>query len=308
MKNLLVAFCLFFAVSGSAEEQKLTAEQEKYLAEATKTWESLNRMQGEIQLPEAVASLNVPESFYYLSPKDAETVLVDMWGNPKGMGSSTLGMLVPAAIPPFYGDAWAVTIEYVEEGYVSDTDADEINYDELLVQMKEETEEASANRVSEGYDSLQLVGWAAKPFYDKEARKLHWAKEIKFGRVEGTTLNYNIRVLGRKGVLVLNFIADMDQKAMIEENIGSVLALAEFNTGARYEDFDADVDQVAAYGLGALVAGKVAMKTGLIAAAILFLKKFGVYILIALGALGSKVYKRKKAKTETPTEDTDAKP
>jgi uncharacterized membrane-anchored protein len=308
MKHLLLGLCLLFTVSGVAEEQKLTAEQEHYLAEATKVWESLNPTQGDIELPQAVASLKVPESFYYLNPQDAETVLVDMWGNPKGMGSSTLGMLIPAGIPPFYADAWAVTIEYVEEGYVSDADADEINYDELLVQMQEETEEASKTRVSEGYDSLQLIGWAAKPFYDKEARKLHWAKEIKFGQAEGNTLNYNIRVLGRKGVLVLNFIADMDQKAMIEENIGTVLALAEFKSGARYEDFDADVDQVAAYGLGALVAGKLAMKTGLIAAAILFLKKFGVYILLALGALGSKLYKGRKAKSEAPTEDSEPKP
>ena len=35
-------------------------------------------------------------------------------------------------------------------------------------------------------------------------------EQIKFGDTEENTLNYNIRVLGRKGVLVLNFIAGME--------------------------------------------------------------------------------------------------
>jgi len=41
------------------------------------------------------------------------------------------------------------------------------------------------------------------------------------------------------------------------------LALAEFDQGAKYSDFDPDLDDVAAY---ALVAGKVIAKTGFIAA------------------------------------------
>jgi uncharacterized membrane-anchored protein len=36
-----------------------------------------------------------------------------------------------------------------------------------------------------------------------------WAKEIRFGDREENTLNYNVRVLGRKCVLVLDFIAGM---------------------------------------------------------------------------------------------------
>ena len=41
---------------------------------------------------------------------------------------------------------------------------------------------------------------------------------------------------------------------VIDANVDAVLALADFNQGSRYEDFDPDLDQVAAYGLGALVA------------------------------------------------------
>jgi uncharacterized membrane-anchored protein len=204
-------------------------------------------------------------------------------------------MLFPSYSTPFDADSWGVTIEYEEDGYVSDENADEIDYDELLSQMKAGTRESSKQRVEQGYEPIELVGWASKPFYDKESHKLHWAKEVKFGTQTTNTLNYNIRVLGRKGVLILNFIAGMNQKEIIDSNIDTVLALAEFNQGSRYEDFNPSIDKVAAYGIGALVAGSVIAKTGLLAAALIFIKKFGVLIVIGVGALIGKLFKRKKA-------------
>ena len=80
----------------------------------------------------------------------------------------------------------------------------------------------------------------------KESNKLHWAKEIKFGDQELNTLNYNIRILGRKGVLLLNFIAGMNQLELINSKREAVLAMAEFKEGSRYENFQPDMDKVAA--------------------------------------------------------------
>ncbi len=283
------------AQSSATEEAQLTPEQQQYLAAAREFWNSLQRKQGEVELPNGVATLNVPETFYYLGPADSERVLVEVWGNPPGAGQNTLGMLFPNEYTPFDQGAWAVTIEYEEDGYVSDEDADEINYAKLLSQMKKATKEASKERVNQGYEPIQLVGWASQPFYDKASHKLHWAKEIKFGDQEVNTLNYNIRVLGRKGVLVLNFIADMSQKEVIDANINTVLALAEFNPGSRYQDFDPSIDKVAAYGLGALVAGKIAAKTGFLAAVLIALKKFWIFIVIGIAALFGKLFRRKPA-------------
>jgi uncharacterized membrane-anchored protein len=263
--------------------------------QAKKIWDSLNRQHGQISLPGGVASLNVPESFYYLSPDDAETVLVDVWGNMPGAGKETLGVIFPADKTPFDQGAWAVTVEYEEAGYVSDENADELDYAELLSQMKEDTAASSKNRVQQGYEPIELVGWAAKPFYDRNSHKLHWAKELKFGDQPVNTLNYNIRVLGRKGILVLNFIAGMDQKAEIDANVNTVLSMADFDQGSRYSDFDPSIDKVAAYGIGALVAGKVIAKTGLIAAGLILLKKFGIFILIGAGALFRKLFKSRQA-------------
>ncbi|MDH5473659.1 MAG: DUF2167 domain-containing protein [Gammaproteobacteria bacterium] len=297
MKSMgwFVALLVLLSQPVLSEQQSLTAEQEQYIAAARKIWDSLDRQQGDVKLPNKIATLKIPENFYYLNPQHAETVLVDVWGNPPGAGSDTLGMILPSEQTPFDEGAWAVTIEYIEDGYVADENADEIQYDELLSQMKQETRIASQERVKQGYEAIELIGWAATPFYDKSSHKLHWAKEVKFGVNPDNTLNYNIRVLGRRGVLVLNFIAGMEQKQLIDANIDTVLALAEFDQGSRYEDFDASVDKVAAYGIGALVAGKVIAKTGFLAAALIFLKKFGILFLLAAGALLKKIWQRKTA-------------
>lgn len=292
MKNTLLLLFLFLAASVNVFAQDPeTLSDDAYQQWASAVWESLDRQTGSVILSKANVTLDVPESFYYLNPKDAETVLVDVWGNPPG--SETLGMLLPAEMTPFDAESWAVTIQYEEDGYVSDKDADKIDYDDLLKTMQKDTREASEYRVSQGYESIELVGWAASPYYDAAESKLHWAKELRFGGQELNTLNYNIRVLGRRGVLVLNFIAGIDQKAMIEAELDTVLALAEFNVGSTYADFNPDIDQVAAYGVGALVAGKVLAKTGLIAAALVFLKKFGVFIVLGAAALIRSLFKKR---------------
>ncbi len=268
----------------SADLSEMSAEEQQYMDWAKGVWETLDKQTGTIQLSGTGASLEVPETFYYLNSKDAETVLVDVWGNPPGQ--NVIGMLFPADLTPFDPESWAVTIEYEEDGYVSDDDAEEIDYNDLLKQMKDDTKAASKERLDAGYEAIELVGWAAPPYYDQQAHKLHWAKEIKFGDSADHTLNYNIRVLGRKGVLVLNFIAGMHQKPLIDENLETVLALADFDQGSRYNDFNPEVDRIAAYGIGALVAGNVLAKTGIFAMILVLLKKFGVFIVIGIVALG----------------------
>lgn len=286
---------LLSSLSFSELETSVSAlsEQEQYEQWATQFLNEIQPKTGAITIDDAGATLNVPDDFYFLNAEDSERVLVEAWGNPPGQG--TLGMLFPAGFTPLDNEAWAVTIAYEEEGYVSDGNSEDIDYDELLEQMQEDTRASSIERDKMGYGTVSLVGWASSPYYDASSNKLHWAKEIRFGDSAENTLNYNVRVLGRKGVLVLDFIAGMNQLPLIKQNLGSVLDMAEFDQGSSYSDFDPDLDKVAAYGIGALVAGKVIAKTGFLVVALVFLKKFGIFILLGLGALFKTVFKRKES-------------
>jgi uncharacterized membrane-anchored protein len=201
-------------------------------------------------------------------------------------------------------ESWAVVIAYEEDGYVSDENADSIDYGEMLTNMQESSRESNAARVEAGYDEVELLGWAATPRYDRADNKLYWAKELRFGSIDVNTLNYNVRILGRKGVLVLNLVATMPQLHEIETVIPTVLAMTNFNPGHRYTDFDPDVDEVAAYGIGALIAGKIAAKAGLFAklgVLLLALKKFWIFILIGIGALFARFFRRGRSKESPAT-------
>lgn len=299
LKALFAVFLLslnlsvFAAEETESEAAAQAAKAEEYRAWANQLWDSLQRQTGKIEISEANASLNVNQDYYFLGKEDSRKVLEDVWGNPPS--DSVLGMIFPADMTPFDSDAWAVTVEYDEDGYVSDADAKDIDYNDMLKDMQADTADASKEREKAGYGKIALIGWASQPFYDSSSHKMHWAKELKFGDNDAHTLNYNIRILGRKGVLVLNFIAGMDQRALIENKRDDVLAMADFNEGARYEEFNPELDKIAAYGIGALITGKVLAKVGFFAVALVFLKKFGVMLLLGLGYIAKKFWNRKKA-------------
>ncbi len=279
---LLLPFCAL-AADGS---QGMTRQQ----FEA-----SLKYRHGRIALPGGLATLDIPSSFRYLGPNDAERVLVDAWGNPPG--AKTLGMLFPADRSPLDDDGWGVVITYADDGHVADDEADSIDYTELLHKMQGAVQERNGARRKRGYPPLTLVGWAEPPHYDKASHKLYWAKELKVGDNRMDTLNYCVRVLGRKGVLELNAISAMDQLPSIRGEMQKVIAFTNFEQGSRYGDFDPSMDKVAGYGLAALVGGAVAAKAGLFAklfAMLLAAKKLVLAAIVGIGAAIRGIFGRKK--------------
>ncbi len=280
----------------SAQDAKLSEEQ-SLIREAVgkEAFEStLSYQTGDITIGDGLATLHLGEGFRYLDPKDSEKLLVEGWGNPPG--SDTLGMIVPRGSSPLHDtEGWAVVVSYSEEGHVEDDDAEDIDYDDLIEEMRADTAEDSKQRVAQGYGSIELVGWAAPPHYDSGTHRLYWAKELAFGDSKEHTLNYAIRVLGRKGVLELNAVAGMTQLGMVQKEMEKVLPLAEFETGSRYADFDPELDAVAAYGIGGLIAGKALMKAGFFAGLLKILIASKKLILVAVAALGAgaaKLFKR----------------
>jgi uncharacterized membrane-anchored protein len=256
---------------------------------------------GEVSLGGGIATLRVTRDWRFLGPDDAERVLVEAWQNPPDE-EKPLGMLFPAEVGPLDPDGWGVVISYSAEGHVSDHDAEAVDYDALLRDMQEQVGAANEARERAGYPEVQLVGWAARPYYDRATHKLHWARELRFGADADRTLNYDVRVLGRSGVLVMQAVAPMAQSQAVQARMRETLALVEFAPGHRYEEFESGVDEVAAYGVGGLVAGGLLAKAGFfkaLLAGILAAKK-----LIAVGALAGGAalvrYLRRTQAAKTP--------
>ena len=248
----------------------------------------LKYQNGTVTLRHGLATIHVPPSFRYLGPDDSKRVLTDGWGNPPDAVQGLLGMLVPQGLSPLSQTGWGILITYEEDGYVNDADAASINYGELLKRMQDEAAAQDDQRERQGFARVRIVGWAEPPSYDASAHKLYWAKELAFGvNGEHRTLNYNIRVLGRRGVLVLNAVAAMGQLQSIRGASQSVLAAVDFNEGHRYSDYVPGADKAAAYGIAGLIAGAAAAKAGLFKlfwVGILAFKKIIVVGVIALWA------------------------
>ncbi len=281
---LFNSFCLIASETDSLTNQMT---DEEYLIAIDNFYDSieqtLNYEHGTVTIKNGLAKIEVPVGFKYLNGKDSEMILTEIWGNPPSeIADQSLGMILPENNTPLTDSTYVINITYSEEGYVNDEDAKDINFDELLETMQTSCIENNPYREEQGYDPVYLVKWAAKPFYDSENKKLHWAKELKFGDIEEHTLNYNIRILGRKGFLELNAIGEMYVLDDVEKNASKIITSINFNDGNKYADFDPDYDKVAAYGIGALIAGKAIVKVGLLAKLGLMAAKFWKVIALAV--------------------------
>ena len=285
----LFAGLLVFALPAAADDANSTQQT------ADQFVQSLHFQTGTINIARANATLKVGDGFRYLDAHDAQRVLEQLWGNPPD--TDVLGMLVPTSAPLTDEEAsWAVVVTYSNDGYVSDAEAGKIDYTKMLGEMQDSTREANAERKKRGYPAVDLVGWAEPPHYDAGSNKLYWAKELAFVDGKEHTLNYDIRVLGRGGYLSLNAVAGMSQLGMVKTQMPKVLAMTEFDPGQRYTDFNSSTDKIAAYGVGALVAGTLATKAGLFTklfAMLIAFKKVIIGGAIALFAAAGKLFGRK---------------
>lgn len=307
MKHMFYSFCLLCllcnpvysndkdtTVKNVAYEEEI--EELAYLfARLDSVEKALQYEHGKIKLQNGNATLNVPSGFKFINAKQSQYILEDLWQNLPD--ASVLGMIVSDSFHiNSLANSWVFVVTYEGMGYVKDDDADDINYDDLLKDLKEGQRQANLERAKLGYSELNIIGWASRPFYDKQNKVLHWARELSVSGSEKNTLNYDVRVLGRKGVLSLNAIGSIDQLDDVKRNIPAILKMASFDAGNTYAEFNEDGDEVAAWTIGGLVAGKILVKAGLLAG----LLKFWKLIAIGLLAVGSFVWKFIRGKKQQP--------
>lgn len=245
------------------------------------------------------AEVKLEPGWLFLANRNAQRFLEEI-GNPRD--PSVLGV----AFPPDHDDSGMFAVySYADEGHVEDDENPD--FGELLTTMKESAKEGSKERKKAGLQTVELLGWAEPPHYDKAQHKLYWATKLRFEGEDEPTLNYNVRVLGRTGHLVVQGVGGIEALPLVAEHSKHLLGVTEFVEGQRYENFDPAYDKVAAYGIGGLIAGKMALKAGLFAKLGVLLLKFLKPLLIVLAIAGGAIVKvlagRKKSE---PADETAA--
>lgn len=288
----LAAACLFAvpastqAPQGQDAAPEAQAAQREMEARIARISAQLHPVTGDVRIDAADAVLHLGEDYYFLSADQARLVLTEGWGNPPEAATNVLGMVFPQG-RTFADDTWGAVITYEDSGYVSDDDAASTDYDELLSQLQSNEPQINEEARRTGFPEQHLVGWAQVPVYDGRTHSVVWAKNIRFEGMPENTLNYDIRLLGRRGVLSMNMVTSMSKLEETRAAARRFTAQAEFVPGARYADFQAGSDRVAEFGVASLIAAgvgaTVAKKAGLVALILGFGKKIIVFLLVGLG-------------------------
>lgn len=272
-----------------AAAPSLTAEDAALLKQFAAFEASLTKRTGDVPVPGAHATLHLGDKYYFLGADDSKRVITEAWGNPPSAAEGVIGLVMPAG--ESFMDTWGAVITYMPDGYVSDKDAADIDPAKLLSQMREGEAADNEERKKQGYPTLTTVGWAEPPSYHPAGHYAIWARELHAGDDPANGLNYDIRLLGRSGVLSINLIDSMSHLEDIRSAATGLIATTSFDAGARYTDYVDGKDQKAEYGIAGLVAAGLglaaAKKFGLLAILLIALKKGGVVILAALAGLGA---------------------
>lgn len=192
--------------------------------------------------------------------------------------------------------AWIAYLSFDPIGYVEDDE--EIDADATLEAIREGTEAANEVRAERGWASLNILGWRFPPKYDSQRQRLEWAIDAESGG--DPVINFNTRLLGRKGVYEVVLVVDPEGLDQAVSEFNAQLAGFNFNSGHRYAEFQSG-DNVAAYGLAALVAGGAAAavaKSGLGKGLFKILAIAGLAVLVFFGGLAKKIFGRKSNPAE----------
>jgi uncharacterized membrane-anchored protein len=251
--------------------------------------------------------LQLPAGYVFLGMPDADRFL-------KKNGSFDNQGVLGVVMSQDEKQGWGVILDYQEAGYVKDDE--KLDPGAILKSIREGTEEGNKERVKNGFPALSVGEWTESPRYDHGTHRLIWA--LPATSTNGTTINYNTRVLGRRGYVSLNLLSGAERIAAEKSNAATLLAATAFKSGARYEDFNKKTDKVAEYGLMGLILGGAGIaavgKVGLLAklgGLLLAAKKLLIGFFVLVGAGIKKLFGKKdtgvpqQKETKLPPTGTD---
>ena len=231
---------------------------------------------------ESYGEIDVPSGYVFIDGKSTRELM-------RAKGEPTSGKEVGLIIAT--NEHWSVFFEYSDIGYVKDDEKDKLDADKILESIKRGTAEANKQRQRAGNPPLEIVGWEIPPKYDSHSHNLEWAiRATSEGR---PLLNYNTRLLGRKGVMEVVLVLEPDQLTGTLPVFRNLLTGYSFSTGQTYAEYRPG-DKVAKYGLAALVVGGAAVgaaKLGLFASLAVLLKKAWKLVVLAVAAVAASIKK-----------------
>jgi uncharacterized membrane-anchored protein len=240
---------------------------------------------------EDLATVDIPETMDFIAGRAESRKFIEATKNL--VSNQEVGIVLPRADD----EQWWVSFEFDPIGYVKDDEKGSLDADAILESLRAGTERGNVTRKQRGWEELHLIGWHTAPRYNATTQNLEWATRLRGSGGEG--VNYNIRLLGRRGVMSVTLVADPQQLEPTLAKLQKLLGGFKYVPEQTYSSYTRG-DKIAAYGLTGLVVGgaiAVAAKTGLLAK----LWKVLVAGLVVVGGALKKLFGGRKKDDETTT-------
>ena len=233
------------------DDSELTEAQRQYMRWAYDVLASLRFQKGLVELPDSNVRIELGPAYEFLNSEDATRVLNEVWGNPEG--EAVLGLITPERQTPFAANSWGIVLRYEAIGHVADGARERTNFPALITLLKAQAERLNGARRAAGYPNAELLGWASLPNYDLARHVLQWGMVLQIAGNPARTLNYEIRMLGRRGVLSMSIVANANQFPEIQQRIPGIVNMVSWAAGAEYDAYNEDVDVRAVGELDSLI-------------------------------------------------------
>ena len=190
------------------------------------------------------AEIIVPDGYRFLDDKGSRYFLEGMHNlAPKNL----VGILAPSSAK------WFAVVKYSGIGYVKDTDASQLDAAGMLKTVQKLIARQNEASSKNGLTAIASADWELQPAYDPAQNKLEWAiRAVTGGNV--ATVNYSVRLLGRRGVLeviaIQPYQADFDLAPLRD-----IVKGISFKDGERYTDYQAG-DRLAKASMAQLAASE----------------------------------------------------
>jgi uncharacterized membrane-anchored protein len=254
-----------------------------------------------IRLGESQGQFNLPQGFVFVGPEDSRKMLER---NGDTDNDDVLGIVSQDQ----GGVDWFGIFRYADSGYIKDDEADKMDANKLLNEIKAGTAEANVERRKQGLGELDVVGWYQPPTYDRQKHTLSWSVIGQERGDPSPVINYTTVLLGRYGILICTIVGDQKDGRQLQQNLAIVNASVNFPMGRDYPSFRQGdrISELTMTGLvtgGAAAAAYGAAKVGLMAKAgklligLFLVAKKGIIVLVmgigaAIKGLAAKFGKR----------------
>lgn len=246
-----------------------------------------------------IAEVEVPAFCRYTDDKGAKQFMEMTENTTDG---SELAILL-CTDPQVDSVMWFVVFSFDESGYVRDDERSSLDAEGILTTIRRGNDAANGERRRRGWAQLVIDGWEREPYYDSLTNNLTWSLRVAAKDSPGTSVNHSVRLLGRKGVMHVDLVADPADMANAVVAFDSIISTYTYLEGQRYAEWR-EGDKIAKYGLTALVAGGAgiaAAKLGLfpklwkaILGILVAAKKLVIVAVVAIGALLKRLFGRKE--------------